>query len=43
MLGVVDVVAVVAGGPAGNRSAWWTAVVAVDAGAGGDRSCCRCS
>ena len=44
ILGVVDVVAEAlrAGGPAGNRSAWWAAVVAVDAEEEGD-SCCRCS
>jgi len=42
ILGVVDVVAVVAGGPAGNRSAWGVAVVAVDAEEEGG-SCYHCS
>jgi len=43
ILGVVDVAVVVAGVPAGSRSAWWIAVVAVVAVGEGGRSCCRCS
>ena len=43
ILGVVDIVVVVAGVPAGSRLAWWIAVVAVVAVGEGGRSCCRCS